>query len=379
MGDQKIRVFGLDFLRCIAIILVLIAHTFSLKFQNPALETITFYSGLIGVEVFFVLSGFLIGSILIKNHNYSGITSFSSIKSFWIRRWFRTLPNYYLVIIIYELLYYSSQHHLIFSVSNNFTYLVFLQNFYTPMPENIFGVSWSLSIEEWFYLLFPLFLFGVQYLIKSKSKAFLAVALIFILLPLLLRIYFALSNMGLSWDQGYRKMVPLRLDAIGTGVLLSYLKYYHADFFYKYKGLFFSTGLALFIGVIGFFYSSGLLHIPYSGFLQKTIFFTFLSVSLAALIPWMYEIKVDKISKFIWGPVTFISLISYSLYLLHPIVIIVVFIFSKKFNWNLNGYAYITVVWVLTIVLSYLQYHFFESKMTALREKFSKGKRVTTL
>ena len=82
MGDQKVRVFGLDFLRCIAIILVLIAHTFSLKFQNPTLETITFYSGLIGVEVFFVLSGFLIGSILIKTHNYSGVTSFSSIKSF---------------------------------------------------------------------------------------------------------------------------------------------------------------------------------------------------------------------------------------------------------------------------------------------------------
>lgn len=379
MGDQKVRVFGLDFLRCIAIILVLIAHTFSLKFANSTLEIITRYWGLIGVEAFFVLSGFLIGSILIKTHNYSGITSFSSIKLFWIRRWFRTLPNYYLVIIIYELLYYPSYHHLIFSVSNNFTYLVFLQNFFTPMPENIFGVSWSLSIEEWFYLLFPLFLFGMQYLIKSKSKAFLVVALVFVLFPLLLRVYLALNNMDLKWDQGFRKMVPLRLDAIGTGVLLSYLKYYHTGFFYKYKGLFFAIGLALFIGVISFFYSSGLLHIPYSDILQKTVLFTFLSVSLAALIPLMYEIKVDKISKFIRGPVTFISLISYSLYLLHPIVIMVVFIFSNKFNWKLNGYAYITVVWVLTIVVSYLQYHFFERKMTALREKFSKGKRVTAL
>src|SRR6185503_5952862 len=106
MINEKKRIFGLDLLRSIAIILVLVTHTVSfLDPQNHYYE-IPVYTGYLGVEFFFVLSGFLIGTILLKIHYQDTIINFKSIKLFWIRRWFRTLPNYYLMFLLYAALAY---------------------------------------------------------------------------------------------------------------------------------------------------------------------------------------------------------------------------------------------------------------------------------
>lgn len=158
------RIFGLDLLRAIAIICVLIAHTtfiISEKLDNA----FTYEFGFLGVEFFFVLSGFLIGGILIKLTTSEGGLSFEKIKSFWIRRWFRTLPNYYLIFVfssINEVLY---RHHY---DSHFLTFLIFSQNFTSPPPP-FFNVSWSLSIEEWFYVTFPILMLSFHYLQKNLN------------------------------------------------------------------------------------------------------------------------------------------------------------------------------------------------------------------
>jgi peptidoglycan/LPS O-acetylase OafA/YrhL len=90
------RIFGLDLLRSIAIILVLLTHTVSFIDPQNHYYQVPVYTGYFGVEFFFVLSGFLIGTILLKIQHQEAQIDFKSIKIFWIRRWFRTLPNYYL-------------------------------------------------------------------------------------------------------------------------------------------------------------------------------------------------------------------------------------------------------------------------------------------
>src|ERR1700722_16417443 len=92
------RNYGLDLLRAAAIGLVLISH-FSLVFvglfdPNPVVQP----AGFLGVELFFVLSGFLIGQILLRTVLVSPVLP--TVKIFWSRRWFRTLPAYYVVITI---------------------------------------------------------------------------------------------------------------------------------------------------------------------------------------------------------------------------------------------------------------------------------------
>jgi len=96
--DYEKRVFGLDLMRALAIIFVVIGHGgWILDKANTNFPWIRFIDG---VELFFVLSGFLIGGILIKIFQNTESLNLNTIWDFWIRRWFRTLPNYYLVLVL---------------------------------------------------------------------------------------------------------------------------------------------------------------------------------------------------------------------------------------------------------------------------------------
>jgi len=162
------RIFGLDLLRCLAIILVLITHTIPLL--DPAgFVKISVYTGYFGVELFFVLSGFLIGTILLKVYYQENQLNFSNIKIFWMRRWFRTLPNYYLMFLVYGILLYFAHHLNVFGHIRYLSYLFFLQNSVTPQPNEFFPVAWSLSVEEWFYLIFPVLLFLLTKVFYKKG------------------------------------------------------------------------------------------------------------------------------------------------------------------------------------------------------------------
>src|SRR5215471_18931583 len=95
------RIYGLDIIRAVAILTVVYMHAL-LNFGIPAMYR---YSIGDGVSIFFVLSGFLIGKILLKIINKPSV-SFGDLKNFWFRRWMRTLPAYYFVLtllIVYQI------------------------------------------------------------------------------------------------------------------------------------------------------------------------------------------------------------------------------------------------------------------------------------
>ena len=97
---KKERIFGLDVVRSLAILLVLITHSYDgWNYLFPSERWWYFYTGVIGVELFFVLSGFLIGGILIRILSESNLC-FNDILQFLKRRWYRTIPNYFLFVAI---------------------------------------------------------------------------------------------------------------------------------------------------------------------------------------------------------------------------------------------------------------------------------------
>jgi peptidoglycan/LPS O-acetylase OafA/YrhL len=204
------RNLGLDILRSLAIGLVLVAHALSFFARWTAFDLSSLYYvlGFLGVELFFALSGFLIGRILLES--VLSERTWPSLRRFYVRRWLRTLPPYYLVLAVLPLL---GRHF-------NWSSLVFLQNFSRKDLE-FFPVSWSLSIEEWFYLLIPLVLLWAARSGRGKpATAFFTACLAIIAISLASRVlYVSLSDP--TWDFGIRKKPPLRLDSLMVGVALA--------------------------------------------------------------------------------------------------------------------------------------------------------------
>jgi peptidoglycan/LPS O-acetylase OafA/YrhL len=161
------RIFGLDLLRAIAILAVIFGH--GQQFLPSPFKSVFYYLAPDGVTIFFVLSGFLIGNILLKMLQHDPLQK-RLLFQFWKRRWMRTLPNYYLALIILcivHLLFDPS-----FTMQSAWKHFIFSQNLLTNQDSSFFQESWSLSIEEWFYLLIPALLFLLFYFFKpGKQKA----------------------------------------------------------------------------------------------------------------------------------------------------------------------------------------------------------------
>ncbi len=384
--DETRRVFGLDVLRAIAILTVVDAHSgaamgsyFKLGLLHQCIPD--------GVELFFVLSGFLIGGILIRLFERDQHYGWREIGNFWTRRWFRTLPAYYLVLgglIAFGLLrgWDNGGSTGLPAKSILASYFVFLQNFDHYIYE-FFPETWSLAIEEWSYLLLPTLLLLVSALTPktwSRQRVILTVILLVIVgsnvgrLVQAVRIPLDIPNPEL----GYRGIVLTRLDAIAYGVLAAWLKQYKPGFWNGRwaQNTGFWLGVALTIGVA---VTSSILILPYyvdGGvypmyvFYKRSIYFLVMGVSMLLLVPRMSNWQTGP--RLLTPFVTHISLISYSMYLLNLSVIMALIINPIPTTSVWVGYGKVLLFWVLTIVAATVLYRLYEKPMTQLRERFSK-------
>jgi len=191
---------SLDVLRSLAIIAVVNSHAASF-FSTGTAHTVLPLGGR-GVDLFFALSGWLLGHQLLSELASKGTIN---VSRFWLRRWFRTLPAYYAVLVATYLWQIAYKH----TWSLDLTYLVFGQTYFSDMPY--FGVSWSLCVEEHFYLLIaPLLL-----LLNRRVGPVVLLALL--AMPIVVR--------NLGWF-GDLTQTHARWDQCGAGVLLAYLCVY---------------------------------------------------------------------------------------------------------------------------------------------------------
>jgi peptidoglycan/LPS O-acetylase OafA/YrhL len=351
-------------MRAIAILIVVLEHGIMLDKADTAFPWIRLING---VELFFVLSGFLIGSILLKLFQHSEDFGIKTIGNFWIRRWFRTLPNYYLVLILNIIVVYFGIIKEDFA-SFNWKFFFFLHNFSTPFT-GFFWESWSLSIEEWFYLLFPIIL-GIVYFILRRFKTrkklvFIYAIFIFLLIPFLLRVFIASKfDVDQFWlEVKIYKVVIYRIDSIALGIFAAFLKYWYPKFWLKCRNVFFITGIIISYAVM---YTTWL---P-NAFTTKVFLVFFQSIGCFLLLP-----KFDSIKK---APLvlvkvfTHISLISYSMYLLN--LAIVAEVLSSNFppTGPLSAWGLYAMYWVLVILLSTLLYKYYEKPMMDMRDKWKR-------
>jgi peptidoglycan/LPS O-acetylase OafA/YrhL len=152
---------SLDGLRAVSILLVILGHGVGtgksqLDLHSPVLEKLFFSHSAIGVRTFFIISGFLITTLLLREKSNFG---YISLPAFYTRRCLRILPAFFFYLLVIVVLDRTGFVQL---PAGNLLYAVTYTMNFNPNPYWYTGHFWSLSVEEQFYLLWPLALTFLQ-------------------------------------------------------------------------------------------------------------------------------------------------------------------------------------------------------------------------
>lgn len=279
----------LDFYRFFAAFVVSSSHFFISLNPSEILE----YTATLGVDLFFVLSGFVLAPQLIRVKEFPSL----HIKVFLIRRWMRTVPPYLFALTCAALLFGYGD------ALNFVKFLTYTQNFIadSSMP-NFFPVAWSLSVEEWFYIFTPLLILVLSKIYKNKVNLMIIAFSIIVILSL---IRLGLND-GLNWGVEIRRSVLLRLDAIFFGVI-AYLLINKIRIRYLILILFTSFVFILSIGVNPAFLSSSII--------IQNLFLPISSIFFSSIILLLTLVNLN--SQLIKNIGKFLANVSYSMYLFH--------------------------------------------------------------
>jgi peptidoglycan/LPS O-acetylase OafA/YrhL len=357
------RVFGLDLMRAVAILAVLLAHSQYLL-QRAGVPAVPLFDG---VDLFFVLSGFLIGGILLRTLSRQGVTP-AAVIGFWRRRWLRTLPNYYLFLAI-NLLVAALAIPYAFAAFD-WRFLLFSQNL-TPFGVNhaFFPEAWSLSVEEWFYLSAPLLIGACAVALRTRRIALCTaiVALVLIVVCPWARAWTydsGLLTTVKAQDELVRKVVAVRLDSLAFGLLGVLFKQAAPNAWRRGRIVLAAMGVVLTLVVVAWqqhVWMTGLTR-SYTTFYPTALSFSFFCV-LPALDTW--RTASGSLARF----VTFTSLISYSLYLAHYSLLIVPMQYYFRPASGAQALLAFAGFWVTTYTIATLNYRFFESRVLAFRDR----------
>ena len=338
----------IDGLRAIAVIFVVLFHS-----QITVFGIQLFSGGYIGVDIFFVISGYLITSILLKELYLKKKINFNY---FYQRRIRRLIPALLAVMIFSTLIasiYLPPSRFVEFSKSILYS-LGFSSNFYFFFSElNYFEFeglflpflhTWSLSVEEQFYILFPILLF----IFFNYSKKNLFIFLIFsFLISFFLAEYGSRNLQNSTFYFLHSRMWELLAGSILAYLKLNISKRNTSNLVYSYIP---SIGLLMIFLSLILFYDEKIRH---------PSFFTLLPVIGTCLIIWFGQEKRDIVSK-ILSTKLFVGtgLISYSLYIWHfPI-----FSFAKISGLVSGNILFKILLIIFTVAISGLSYYFIEKK-----------------
>ena len=337
----------IDSLRTISVFAVIIYHANFVLFGHTL-----FQGGFIGVDIFFVISGYLITTLILKEIYKTNQFSF---KYFYERRIRRILPVLLFVAIVTPIISYFIllPDSLIDFGKSILSIIFFSSNFYFNYTGNVYGQensllkpllhTWSLSVEEQFYILFPIFLIIV---IKFVRKHLLTVLFLSFLISLLFSEYCSRFHPGTSFYQ-----LPFRGFELLIGSLLSYFELNNGGGSRKSYSIL--NQICPSLGIVLILYS--FLSFNFTKILHPS-FITLIPLIGVSLIIWFSK-KGELIAEILSSKIfVFFGLISYSLYLWHyPI-----FAFLRYIDIFNNSIWIKLLSILLTIILSIFSYYLIE-------------------
>ncbi|MES2778781.1 MAG: acyltransferase [Bacteroidota bacterium] len=377
MNNHKPYFANLDAIRWIAALMVFLGHAVSpsykyLHVENTIWEKLldTISNGRTGVSIFFVLSGFLITFLLISEYE---LTATLSLKKFYIRRVLRIWPLYYLVVafsfFIYPLLntMVGINHPL---ASNVFYHLTFLSNFdiirmdhmhYYGSAARSQDITWSVSIEEQFYLVWPL-------IFVCLPKRFWGYT---ILLSIIGSVLFRIANVNDTIVLYFHSLSAM-LD-LAIGGLLAYVIKSNTAIRNFFENSSTRTHLLLFMGSFCLvFWNDTLFSFTYGNAVGRI----FTSLSFALIISAQaLTISASKLNLHNWSFANNWGKYTYGIYLLHPIVMaiveIILYIIHISPDSFITTFGIGMLELILTLSLSKFMFKNYESYFLNIKEKFT--------
>jgi peptidoglycan/LPS O-acetylase OafA/YrhL len=367
-SEPRARIRELDGLRGIAVSLVLIWHFFGAVIdQNLGLWAkyvywITIF-GRTGVDLFFVLSGFLITGIILDRKQ--GFKNF--LMSFYIRRVLRIVPSYLVLVVVFWIIVFSTSATPAFNADTPIWYhLLFIQNVWMTL-NNIWGpgaisVTWSVAIEEQYYIVFPFVALLLSRDRLVKLLCFVAIFSCFFRLWVWLRFGnpFAMYVFTLS-----------RLDGLAFGGLLAC--FWRTDAFINLSNRnkkTISNALVGFVCVIPFFLFSIKKDLPMNMALWGHTYLTLLYSS--ALLFILINLGSTKLSWLRDYRLAKLGALSYTVYLVHPLFISSVFLLwgkSEKLG-SIFDLLLFLFAFLLCLMYSFVRFTFLEKPATNFGKRY---------
>ncbi len=346
---------GLDGIRAVAIIGVVWHHSARPDFLPM------FARGFAGVDLFFVLSGFLIATLLIREKARHGRIS---LRNFWARRFLRLMPAYYgllIAMLAAYVLFKPGDPDTARLVEGFPVYALYLSNWFHPGANNL-GITWSLATEEQFYLVWPLI---EAFAAPIAAAGFWVVALIVNQL-----VNFGVLDPAINAAFGPcaaegSEILDATFTPILFGVGLAHL-------------LNRARGFALAARIAGFrfapmVFAAALLavaNIPaadISGAMRLAIH-VLMTLWIASIV---LQPSAQMTKALEWRPVAYIGAVSYGMYLFHMWCVHAASVLIEKFSLPLV-WTQFPIALGATIIVSAASFHFYEKQFLDLRKRFRK-------
>ncbi|HEX7643360.1 MAG TPA: acyltransferase [Burkholderiaceae bacterium] len=365
-APQNSRLSGLDTLRAAAIVLVLLYH-FEVVVSGASTFSFIGDCGWAGVDLFFVLSGYLIGNQIMGPIARGEPFSF---KLFYVCRFLRTLPNYYVILALYFLFPLAMAGK---EPMPLWRFLSFTQNI-GLRPGSAFSHAWSLNVEEQFYLILPLAAFGLAALRRSLLGAwFVLVAAIFA----------GIAMRGLMWlhcadFQDYMSGIYYssfcRMDELLPGVALAMLKNFHGGLYLRLQAWgnrAAAAGLAVVALVLaGFYYCLDGDYVAAHGFNFPVIVFGYSVLALGFMLMVFSALcRSSFLSRLRIPGAQALALWSYAVYLAHKPLFYIGKMHLPKFGIEPDSWSGILIIMVAGVLGGYLLFRIVETPFMHLRER----------
>ena len=363
INNRTNRIFGIDLLRVIAIFFVVHGHG-AFLLQQSMLAPFANIPFSYEVDIFFILTGYLIGGALIASSEKHPLTIRENALLFYAKTALRILPCYFVMIVVN---YLAVRFHVVqgnTEVTPLWRFFTMTQNVFTPFYD-FFWESWCLPVQWWFYLLFPLLLILMTRKFSART-AVPIISLFFILLTIIYRISVSkYAQDDFWWGAWIRKTVASRFDNIFIGVLAAWFRHYHADKWERHPVVCLLIGLAVMVFVC--------LLPRHIGTVYTNVFaLTVPPVAIALWLPFFSKIK--SCDSLFGRIITGTSTLSYAMYLTNLLVCQLI---SAHFNENflrMGVWGYL-LYWIIVLAASFLLHIAVEKPFMRIRAGLNTGNR----